>query len=160
MHANLKSAALAAVLAVGVFGCCEAIAEGDAAIVQLLPVDLKWVDNPGLPARCKTAVLSGVPGKPGPYTFRIKIPVNTVIHAHFSPDDRTYTVISGTWYVGHGDAYDAAKLQRMPPGSFYVRPAKVPSYDVAREEEVIIQISGNGPTGLTYIDASNDPRKK
>jgi hypothetical protein len=37
--------------------------------------------------------------------------------------DEIVTVIEGTWYLGAGERFDAAKLQAYPAGSFVVIPA-------------------------------------
>ena len=41
---------------------------------------------------------------------------------HWHPEDRVYTVISGVFYIGLGDEFDADKLQAYSPGSVIVLP--------------------------------------
>jgi hypothetical protein len=43
---------------------------------------------------------------------------------HRHPENRMYTVISGVFYIGLGDEFDADKLQAYPPGAVIVLPAK------------------------------------
>jgi hypothetical protein len=38
------------------------------------------------------------------------------------PEDRVYTVISGVFYIGLGEQFDADLFQAYPPGSVIVRP--------------------------------------
>jgi quercetin dioxygenase-like cupin family protein len=40
--------------------------------------------------------------------------------AHTHPHDELVTVIEGTWYVGKGERFDAAKLNGYGPGSFVI----------------------------------------
>jgi hypothetical protein len=46
------------------------------------------------------------------------------VRAHTHPDTEVDTVLEGTWYVGMGDKFDAAKLKPYPAGSFIVIPAE------------------------------------
>ena len=68
------------------------------------------------------------------------------------------TAISGTFYKGMGETADPRKAQLLPAGSFLALPSGTAHY-VFMEEETVIQISTNGPWGLTYINPT-DPRQK
>jgi hypothetical protein len=49
---------------------------------------------------------------------------------HNHPEDRVYTVISGIsgiFYIGVGDQFDAEKLHAYPPGAV-ITPATPPSF--------------------------------
>jgi hypothetical protein len=70
---------------------------------------------------------------------------------HFHPEDRHAVVISGTWYTGEGDTFDPAKTVALKPGSYMKHPAGGHHFDGARDEEVIVQIVGYGPSGTTLI---------
>ena len=39
-------------------------------------------------------------------------------------DGGVATVISGTWYFGYGDAFNAAALKALPAGSYYTEPPR------------------------------------
>jgi quercetin dioxygenase-like cupin family protein len=82
--------------------------------VQILPDDIKWADYPALPPGGQTAALAGDPREAGPFAFRFKMPADYKIMPHTHPEDRMYTVISGTLYVGLGDKFDATKLKPYP----------------------------------------------
>ena len=43
----------------------------------------------------------------------------------------------------------------LPAGTFYSEPSKAPHYSWAKDGEVIIQITGVGPSGKTFISADN-----
>ena len=107
----------------------------------------------------RTVVLKGDPDSPGLYTIVLSVPPNTRIAAHDHPDDRVATVVSGTWYFGYGEVFDAAALEALPVGSFYTEPPNRAHFAETRDGGVILQISGVGPSGTTYLDPRADPRK-
>jgi len=94
--------------------------------------------------------------KPGPYLFLTKPrPGQSVASKpHTHPDNRTYTVISGTWYVGFGDKFDESKLIALPAGSYYTEPAGVAHFILIKDEGVVVQIGGTGPSRLIPVDAA------
>ena len=106
----------------------------------------------------QTVVLKGDPSKRGLYTIILRVPAHTKIAAHRHPDDRIATVVSGTWYFGYGHVFDASRLLPLPPGSFYTEPAGEDHFAETRDSDVLVQISGVGPTGTTYVSAADDPR--
>jgi hypothetical protein len=87
------------------------------------------------------------------------VPAHTLIAPHDHQDERVATVISGTWYIGYGDAFNPAALKALPPGSFYTEPANRTHYAETREEPVIVQITGVGPSSSRYVDPAADPRR-
>ena len=109
---------------------------------------------PAQPGGPETAVLAGDPKKPQLYTIRIKIPANVKIQPHWHPEDRMSVVIAGTLQFGYGDKFDESKLKELPPGSFFTEPAKQPHFAWAKSGEVIVQVSGVGPTGTTPVASS------
>lgn len=94
------------------------------------------------------ALIDGDP-KTGPYTIRAKFDRNVKIPAHFHPDTRIVTVLSGTYYFGSGDAYDANAIRGYGPGTTIVVPAGSPHYAGSTEDGAVVQESGVGPTGIT-----------
>lgn len=82
-----------------------------------------------------------------------------MVQAHSHPDDRTYTVVSGTWRIGWGDNYDESKLITLHPGSFYTEPAGVPHFVATPDGEAIVQVTGTGPTTIHYVDAVHAAKK-
>lgn len=125
--------------------------------MRVTPDELRF--GPGRVPGHEIAALVGASNKPGAYVERVRFPANTISAAHSHPEDRTYTVISGTWYVGYGDAFDPAKLKALPPGSFYTEPANVTHFSLTKDESVLVQISGNGPSATRFVDASQAPRR-
>ena len=144
-----RSATLITALATGLVCSALAYAHGDTAGHKVIaPNDLTWNDIPAQPG-AKRAVLFGDPTKPGPYTYRVKFPPNSKNPPHTHPDNRQVTIISGTWYFGHGDKLDTEKATKLPAGTFLTEPANSVHYTFTTSEEVTIQISGTGPTGST-----------
>jgi len=94
--------------------------------------------------------------KPGPYVFFTKPRAGRsgASEPHTHPDTRTYTVISGTWYVGFGTKFDESKLIALKAGSYYTEPAGVPHFVLIKDEGVVVQITGTGPSRLIPVDAA------
>jgi uncharacterized RmlC-like cupin family protein len=107
----------------------------------------------------QTLVLQGDPTKPGLYTIRLRIAPNLRIQAHLHQDSRSAVVVSGTWYFGYGHKFDEKALKELPAGSFYTEPANVDHFAMTKGE-VIVQITGYGPTSTKYFDAELDPARK
>jgi pimeloyl-ACP methyl ester carboxylesterase/uncharacterized RmlC-like cupin family protein len=108
----------------------------------------------------QTVVMKGDPNQPGLYTIMLRIPANTRIAAHEHQDDRIATVVSGTWYIGYGDRFNAADLKALPPGSFYTEPSHRNHFAETRGEPVIVQITGVGPSSTRFVDAVTAPPAK
>ena len=104
-------------------------------------------------AGIETRVLKGKPSSKGLYTILLTVPAHTRIAAHDHPDDRVATVISGTWYFGYGKKFDEHALKALPPGSFYTEPPGEAHFARTGDTAVVLQITGVGPTGTTYVKA-------
>lgn len=124
----------------------------------ILPEDIDWKPFPAFPPSVRLAVVVGQPSKPGPYTIRVKAPHDAKLMPHKHPEDRVYTVISGVFYIGLGDEFDAAKLEAYPPGAVVVLPGNTHHFHWAKSGEYVTQITAMGPLGLEYLNAKDDPR--
>ncbi len=105
-------------------------------------------------------VIHGDPSKQGLYTILLKVAANTKIPAHLHPDDRIGTVVSGTWYFGYGDKFDEAQLKTLPVGSVYSEVENQNHFAMTKAERVVVEITGYGPSGVTYVNADDDPQNK
>lgn len=121
--------------------------------------ELKWVDGPPtLPAGAKMAVIEGDPKAPNAlFTARFKLPANYKIMPHSHPADEHVTVISGTFNMGMGETFDAKKATALSAGGFAVMP-KDHKHFAFTKGEVVIQLHGVGPWGITYVNPADDPR--
>lgn len=150
-HITLMASLLAAILTAPSVAAAQ---ELPSSAVLITPDKMAWKPNPRNPA-LEASGLIGDSTKAGPYVERVKFPPNNKVPPHTHPEDRTYTVISGTWYIGWGETYDEARMIALPPGSFYTEPANVVHFVESRGEPVVLQISGVGPSATKRLDASS-----
>jgi hypothetical protein len=126
--------------------------------MAITPAELTWRTQGSLAmAGMAQANLLGDPSKPGPYTLRLKFPAGYKLAPHTHPDSREVTILSGTWYTGYGEKFDAAALKALPAGSFYTEPANVAHFVEVREP-VTIQVSGTGPSGRAFVNPADQPK--
>src|SRR5262249_2528540 len=126
----------------------------------ILPEEIRWQTFPAFPPEARLAVVVGEPSREGPYTIRVKVPHNVKLMPHKHPGDRVYTVISGVFYIGLGEEFDASKLEAYPPGAVIVLPGDTPHFHWAKSGEYVTQVTAIGPLGLEYLSAKDDPRNK
>ena len=125
-----------------------------------LPDQIKWMDAPNaLPPGSKLAVLEGDPFKHELYTMRLRMPDGYKIPPHTHTAYEHVTVISGMFNLGMGGKFDAAAGTKMPPGTFGFLAPGMKHYAWATGDTVI-QLNGMGPWTITYVNPSDDPRKK
>ena len=131
---------------------------GEASFRAILAEDIEWKPFAAFPPEARLAVLVGSPSEEGPYTIRVKAPHGVKLMPHRHPEDRIYTVISGVFYVGLGDQFDADKLEAYPPGAVIILPGNTSHFHWAKSGEYITQVTAIGPLGLDYVDQVDDPR--
>jgi hypothetical protein len=135
-------------------------AQAQAADVHSIkPDEIKWSQHPALPKGAMRAVVYGDPTKPGPYVTRLRAPLGLKVLPHTHPEDRIYTVLSGTLYLGIGDTWDESKLVAYPQGTVLFLPAKLSHFQYSKSGEYLIQINASGPTDLTFINPADDLRR-
>jgi quercetin dioxygenase-like cupin family protein len=126
--------------------------------VMFAAADLKWADGPpALPAGAKIAVLTGDPGKAGPFTVRLKFPTGYKVPPHTHPTAENVTVISGTMGLGSGAKFDEAAAHEMTAGGFAVMPAGMEHFAWCKSE-CVVQIHSEGPFQVKYVNPADDPR--
>ena len=133
---------------------------GESSFEAITSENLDWKPFPAFPPAARLAVLVGDPSQDGPYVIRVKVPGGTKLMPHRHPEDRVYTIISGVFYIGLGEQFDAEKLQAYPPGSVIVLPGNTAHFHWAKSGEYISQVNAIGPLGLEYVDPKDDPRKQ
>jgi len=70
------------------------------------------------------------------------------------------TVLTGTFHMGIGDKLDRQQSMALSPGSIMIMQPKTNHFAWTAGEEVIVQLNGTGPWGVTYVNPADDPRKK
>lgn len=127
--------------------------------ILVKPADVKWGAGPAtLPAGAKFAVIEGDPKAPNAlFTIRISVPDGYKIAPHFHPADEHVTVITGTFNMGMGDAFDKKTTTALPAGSFAVMPKGEHHFAFAKGATVV-QVHGVGPWGINYVNSADDPR--
>jgi len=140
---------------VGIGLLCAAAAavavSGQGGFVRTPPEQIKWVDEPNGHG-VQRAVMDGDPAKPGLYVTRIKFPPGVMSTNHQHGEDRHIVVLQGTWYTGTGSEFTPDKTVPLRPGSYMKHPAGATHFDGAKNEEVILQIVGIGPTSTTRVN--------
>jgi quercetin dioxygenase-like cupin family protein len=131
---------------------------GESAFRSILPEDIDWKPFPAFPPSVRLAVVVGDPSKPGPYVIRVKAPQGVKLMPHRHSEDRIYTVISGVFYIGLGEEFNAEDLRAHPPGSVVVLPGDTWHFHWAKSGEYVTQVTAIGPLGLEYREARDDPR--
>jgi len=92
-HITLTASLLARILTAPSLAVAQDLPSG---AVLFTPDQMAWKPlkrNPAL----QGSDLVGDATKAGPYVQRVKFPPNNKVPPHTHPEDRTYTVISGTW---------------------------------------------------------------
>ena len=133
---------------------------GQAVFRAILSEDIDWKPFPAFPPEARLALLVGRPLEQGPYTVRVKVPHGVKLMPHRHPEDRIYTVISGVFYIGLGDQFDADKLEAYPPGAVIILPGNTSHFHWAKSGEYITQVSAIGPLGMEYVNSKDDPSKQ
>ena len=168
MEVSIKKIALATGLSLGLLALPVAHGEGESDGMTVLmngnfvtadPETIKWVPNKSAPYGMHMVLLYGNPSEPGPYIFRAKMPSGYKLPPHKHPDDRSVTVLKGTYWAGVGERYNPMVMKEFQAGAFYLTKAGVAHYAWARTE-VFIQEMGTGPLEKTieYINPDDDPR--
>ena len=122
----------------------------DAGFVRVTPDTVHWetdADGSGM----QRAVIAGDPSQPGVYVIRVKFPRGVMSRNHYHREDRHATVIQGTWWTGTGDEFAPERTVPLTAGSYMKHPAGAHHFDGAKDEDVIVQIVGVGPSATTRL---------
>jgi quercetin dioxygenase-like cupin family protein len=147
---------LFAALAVLLLGA-PAIAQTPAHVMAAV-ADAKWGPAPPLlPPGAQIAVLAGDPGKPAPYTVRLKFPAGYDIPAHSHPTDENVTVVSGDLFMGMGNKLNKTGAMPLGRGGYALMPANANHFAFTKAETTIL-LYGVGPVEFKYVNPADDPR--
>lgn len=146
-----------ATMALAVWPAAAQMSMGGMAVLKTENIDALFKDaGPALPG-ARMAVLQGDLAQAGPFTMRLQFPANFSVAPHFHPNLEHVTVISGSLSIGLGNLFNAAAMQTLTAGGFFVVQAGVPHY-ASTTTPTVIQIHGSGPWSITYVNPQDDPR--
>lgn len=134
-------------------------AGGEAAAHTMVKAsEIKWGPGPAaLPKGVEAAVLSGDPGKAGPFVIRLKAPAGFKVPRHWHPTFEQVTVLEGDFTLSMGDA-GSAHDATFGPGDYANLPAKM-QHAASTKGGAVVQVSSTGPFEVNYVDPKDDPRK-
>ena len=122
--------------------------------------DEQWGPVPNaLPPGAQVEVLEGNPFGKGLYTMRLSMPAGYRIPPHWHQKWEHVTVISGTFNLGMGEKFDQSAGHAMPVGTFGFLAPKMKHYAWA-SEPTVIQLHGEAPWGIIYVNSADDPRNR
>jgi quercetin dioxygenase-like cupin family protein len=124
------------------------------------PEEVEWRRFSAFPPEARLAVLAGNPAASGPYVVRVHLTAGGILMPHSHPEDRIYTVIAGVFCIGLGREFDESRLTAYGVGSVVILPGNRTHFHHARYGDYITQVSGQGPLGLEYVCAADDPRQQ
>jgi quercetin dioxygenase-like cupin family protein len=96
----------------------------------------------------------GHPSEPGLYVVQITWAPGQGSRPHYHDQARYINVLKGNWWVATGpesDIYDPDNTIMVEEGTFIFEPPYGHHYDMAKDEEVIVQIMGIGPVETTFL---------
>jgi quercetin dioxygenase-like cupin family protein len=132
----------------------------------MTPEDIPWpqrserVEGTGMRQGLQIVVVAGDAKAEGLYTMMFKLPANTKVPPHSHPDRRSCFVLSGTFYFAYGEVRDDSLLKALPAGSHYTEPGGMSHFAETRDEPAIAECTGIGPTGTTFVNFADDPRRQ
>lgn len=124
--------------------------------VVIKPGQEAWQEYPGIRGIGVVTVYGDLK-KAGPYVVRVRFSPGTMSMPHYHQEDRQVAVLKGTWYTATSPDFEPWNTEPLPQGSYMLHPALEVHYDGAKDEEVILQISGVGPTSTTFLDPEHAP---
>jgi quercetin dioxygenase-like cupin family protein len=143
-----------------------ATAGGEIAPARTPAAEIPWpeesarVEGTGMRAGLQVLVVAGDAKSNGLYTMMFKLPQNSRVPPHSHPDVRSCFVLSGTFYFAYGAEWDETLLQALPAGSHYTEPAGMNHFAASRDEAVIAECTAVGPTGTSFVNPADDPRRQ
>jgi quercetin dioxygenase-like cupin family protein len=120
--------------------------------------NLVWGPAPSsLPKGAKIAVVSGDPGRAGPFVIRLRFPPGYAVPPHRHPSDEHVTVVNGALTLGMSAVMDEGRRTVLGRGDSIVAPANMNHY-ASTTQGATVQISARGPLQVIYVNPGDDPR--
>jgi mannose-6-phosphate isomerase-like protein (cupin superfamily) len=128
--------------------------------VTVQPGSEDWRAGPAsLPPGAQMYVLEGDPTTTGPFTVRLRFPRNYVVPPHYHTAVEHLTVLSGRMHLGMGETINMGSATLLTAGAFSMMPPGMRHF-AHTLEETTIQVNGNGPWRIVYVNSNDDPRNK
>ena len=135
-----------------------ATSQGQSPMTLFVGTELAWKDGPAaLPKGARMAILEGDPTQPGMFTMRLRFPDGFQVPPHSHTQTEHVTVIAGALHLGMGERFDRSSTRKLVTGSFGYWLARTRHFAWA-EGETILQVHGQGPWTITYVNPADDPR--
>jgi hypothetical protein len=106
-------------------------------------------DSLGFPKGVTMAIVSGDPAKPGLFSVLLKLAPDQTVPPHWLSVDVDSVDLRGSYQLGTGDSFDAAKLQAVNPGQVVHIPAQSHQFGQAKGTTVVL-LYGVGPLSITW----------
>lgn len=119
--------------------------------VILQPGEEVWQEIAGLEGVSYMKVY-GEPSQPGIYVVRIRFAPWTMTKPHFHGEDRLVVIVKGTWYAGTDTQFDPEAATPIRQGGYMLHPSGGVHFDGAKAQEVVLQITGVGPSSTTFLE--------
>lgn len=137
----------------------EAAAPAAAVITGSNAADLDWQPSPDVfPPGSTSALIEGNPEQSGPFVLRFRCPAGYVVPPHWHSVPERLTVLKGTVYVGPGTTVDTTGLTAYGPGAHISIPGGATHFFKAGDGEAEIQVDGEGPFDIHYVNADGTER--
>lgn len=111
--------------------------------VVMTAKSLHWQKVPADP-NLQYSLLSGNPNKNGLFTIRLRLPKNYTDIQHTHRATQYDTIISGSYYLTHGNRSDKSSATKLVAGTFIVIPANL-RHRGWTNEDTVMQITSTGP---------------
>ena len=120
------------------------------------PDQLVW--KPLIPG-VELAVVSGDPDKKGGmYVIRIRAKGEVKVPPHWHVTDEHITVLEGSFWMAHGEQFDAPKLQELKVGGYFMMPAGVRHFGLHKAGN-LIEVFGVAPFVVNFVNPEDDPNR-
>ena len=121
------------------------------------PEQIPWVGEEGKEQQYN---LYGDPRKPGPYAMLLKWFPGNYSEPHYHPNPRYAVVISGTWWASSSNEKDVTKTYPLGPGTVVTDVMGTVHWDGAKDEPVVLLLTGDGPSPNVRVDKNGKPMGK
>ncbi|GAA4502432.1 cupin domain-containing protein [Gluconacetobacter tumulicola] len=135
-------------------------AHADDASIVLTQEQVRWVAAPAdFPKHVEIAYVYGNASAPGPFVIRVRMPAHAQIAPHTHNMDETLTVLSGRFTHFIGRSFTGAREDALAAGGFVHLPKGTPHALRTADSPVVVEVSGVGPFGMTYVNPADDPSR-